>query len=77
MKIHYDIEQDQLHIAFVSGSGFESEEVAEGIVFDYDQAGNVVAVDMEHAVARMHLPAIARRNLIRALESATAEVVNR
>jgi uncharacterized protein YuzE len=77
MKIHYDSEQDQLHVAFSSGAGFESEEVAEGIVFDYDKAGSVVGMDIEHAVARMHLPAIARRDLIRTLESATAAVVER
>jgi len=77
MKIHYDVAQDQLHVALNPAAGHESEEVAEGIVFDYDKNGNVVGIDIEHAVARMHLPAIARRDLVRALESATAEVVRR
>jgi uncharacterized protein YuzE len=77
MKIHYDSAQDQLHIAFVEAAGFESEEVAEGIVFDYDKTGNVVGIDIEGAVTRMHLPAIARRDLIRALHSATTAIVNR
>ena len=77
MKIHYDSGQDQLHIALVEASAFESEEVAEGIVFDYDKTGNVVGVDIERAVARMPLPATARLDLIRALHSATTAVVNR
>jgi uncharacterized protein YuzE len=77
VNIHYDSEEDQLRIVLVSGAGSEGEEVAEGIVFHYDKVGNVVGVEVEHAVARMHLPAIARRDLVRALESGTAEVVNR
>ncbi len=47
----YDTEQDQLRITLVPGAGFESEEVAEGIVFDYDRNGNVVSVEFDHAAA--------------------------
>jgi uncharacterized protein YuzE len=74
MKIYYDSEQDQLRITLTSERNMESEEVAEGLVFDYDKQGGVVAIEIEHAVARMHLPAVARRDLLRALVEASGRV---
>jgi uncharacterized protein YuzE len=69
MKLHYDADEDQLHVVLVPGASVESEEVAEGVVLDYDASGNVVAIEIEHAIQKLHLPAIARRDLIRALEA--------
>ena len=59
MKIEYDAETDSLYIRLRSGSYSESEEVKPGIVFDFDAAGKLVAIDIEHAseiVDVKHLP---------------------
>jgi uncharacterized protein YuzE len=70
VKLFYEPIQDQLHVVLVPDTqSVESEEVAEGVVLDYDASGNVVAIEIEHAIQKLHLPAIARRDLIRALEA--------
>jgi uncharacterized protein YuzE len=67
VKFFYAADEDQLHITLVSKSQFEGEEVIPGLVFHYDQSGNVVGIDVDHAVARMELPPAARAELIKAL----------
>ena len=77
VKMHYDSTFDQLGISFGAGRCLESDEVGEGVVFDYDKDGNVVGVEMESAVRRLNLPEDAKRALVKALEKATAEAKNR
>ena len=71
MKISYATKEDQLHIILADSPILETAEVVEGLFFDYDAAGNVVAVEIEHPLERLHLPAVARQDLTRALERAT------
>jgi uncharacterized protein YuzE len=45
MKLSYYPETDSLYIDLAVGSSIESNEVSEGVVLDYDQAGNLVGID--------------------------------
>ena len=49
MKLHYDPETDSLYIDLVDRTSVDSQEVAPGIVMDYDEAGMAVGIDVEHA----------------------------
>ena len=49
MKITYDRETDSLFIRFRAGAYSESEEVQPGIVLDFDEAGKLIAIDIQHA----------------------------
>ena len=55
MNFHYDKETDSLYIELASGPGFDSEEVAEGVVVDYDKAGHIVGLDIEYASKHINL----------------------
>ena len=54
MTVTYDAEVDAAYIHFSNGRVEESEEVAAGIVLDYDEEGRIVG--MEVPSARRHLP---------------------
>jgi len=77
VKMDYDSAQDQLRMAFTPGTCEQSDEVADGVVFDYDKDGNVVGLDIEYAVKKLNLPEEARRDLVKALERITAEAKKR
>ena len=51
MRIDYDRETDSLYIELRSAPSAESEEVQPGIIFDFDSAGKIVGIDIEHASA--------------------------
>lgn len=46
MKFHYDKKVDALAIRFSDKPYAESEEVQEGIIFDYDRAGRVIGIEI-------------------------------
>jgi uncharacterized protein YuzE len=46
MKTIYDPESDALYVRFTEASVFESEEVAEGVVLDFDADGRIVAIEL-------------------------------
>lgn len=48
-KIHYDTEADSLYIELSPKNSIESEEVAPGVVLDFDAKNHVVGIDIEHA----------------------------
>lgn len=52
MKVEYDVTTDSLHISLNEGVSAESEEVTEGVVLDFDDAGKVVGIDIQHASQR-------------------------
>jgi uncharacterized protein YuzE len=47
MKINYYPETDSLYIDLSHRTSVESREVSEGVVFDYDDAGNIVGIDID------------------------------
>ena len=55
MKLHYHAEDDMLYVRLREGSYAESEEVAPGVVLDFDADGRVIAVEFEDARARTDL----------------------
>jgi uncharacterized protein YuzE len=49
MKVFYDSTTDSLYIDLSHRLGVDAEEVAPGIVLDFDQDGKVVGIDIQHA----------------------------
>jgi len=49
MKINYYSETDSLYIELSAKPSVDSKEVANGLVVDFDSAGNVVGFDIDHA----------------------------
>lgn len=62
MRTHYDPESDALYLRFAETSVTDSEEVRPGIVFDFDEQGRIVAVEIldasEHLVQGIDLAAL-------------------
>jgi uncharacterized protein YuzE len=58
MKLHYYPETDSLYIELSSTPGTETREVAEGLVADFNSAGNVVGLDIDHASRKLDLSKI-------------------
>lgn len=52
MKLAIDEEADALHLELVAVPVSESEEVAPGVIVDYDEAGQVVGVEILHLSKR-------------------------
>lgn len=46
MKAHYDPEADALSIKWSDAQYVESDEVAPGVILDYDKDGNVIGVEV-------------------------------
>lgn len=55
MNFHYDKQTDSLYIELSPKTSTESEEVAPGVVVDYDEAGQIVGLDIEHASQHTNL----------------------
>jgi uncharacterized protein YuzE len=54
VNLHYDPETDAAYLRFSAQVVIESEEVAPGIVIDYDAEGRMVGLEVLEA--RTHLP---------------------
>jgi uncharacterized protein YuzE len=55
MKLNYHAETDSLYIDLSEKPSVESREVSEGVVLDYDAAGNRVGIDIDHASKKVDL----------------------
>jgi uncharacterized protein YuzE len=49
MKFNYYPETDSLYISLIDKASADSQEVANGIVLDFDADGNLVGIDIDHA----------------------------
>ncbi len=49
MKLHYYPETDSLYINLNERPSVDSDEVAPGVVLDFDEKGRVVGIDIDHA----------------------------
>jgi uncharacterized protein YuzE len=49
MRLSYDPETDSLYIHLLERPSADSSEVAEGVVLDFDEAGGLVGIDVQHA----------------------------
>ncbi|MFA6006359.1 MAG: DUF2283 domain-containing protein [Candidatus Paceibacterota bacterium] len=52
MKFNYDKKEDILVIRFNEKKCAESDEVQPGVIFDYDSAGKIIAIEMLDARSR-------------------------
>ena len=55
MKLHYYPETDSLYIDLNERVGVDSREVADGVVIDFDNAGNPVGIDIDRASEKLDL----------------------
>lgn len=49
MKFHYYPETDSLYIDLSARESVDSQEVAPGVVLDFDAEGHLVGIDIDHA----------------------------
>lgn len=49
MKFNYYPETDSLYISLIDKPSADSQEVATGIVLDFDADGHLVGIDIDHA----------------------------
>jgi uncharacterized protein YuzE len=49
MRLSYDPETDSLYIHLVERPSTDSNEVADGVVLDFDDVGGIVGIDVQHA----------------------------
>ncbi|MCA2641444.1 MAG: DUF2283 domain-containing protein [Microcystis aeruginosa Ma_QC_Ch_20071001_S25] len=55
MKINYYPETDSLYIHLTDKPSVDSQEIAEGVVADYDELGNLVGLDIDNASKKVQL----------------------
>jgi uncharacterized protein YuzE len=55
MKLNYFPDTDSLYIDFAQKPSVESREVSDGVVLDYDDKGNLVGIDIDHASRKLDL----------------------
>ena len=55
MKLHDYPETDSLYIDLAQATRVESKRVASGVVLDFDAAGRLVGIDIDHASRRVDL----------------------
>jgi uncharacterized protein YuzE len=55
MRLEYFPDTDTLYIELRQGSGADAQEVSEDIVLDFNEAGEVIGIEIEHASRRMDL----------------------
>ena len=72
MKLQYYPETDSLYIDFSSKPGFESREISEGIVVDYDEEGNITGIDIDNASKKVNLKELTLTRLPAQVQNQTA-----
>ena len=55
MRLNYYPETDSLYIDLSETRSTKSREVSEGVVLDYDDAGNLVGIDIDNASRKVRL----------------------
>jgi len=56
MRIRYDEKADALYIRLRESKYYESDEIKDGFILDYDQAGNIIGIEILNASSYL-LPA--------------------
>ena len=55
MKVNYDKETDSLYIDLNERKSFDSKEIEDGLVLDFDEKGQIVGIDIQYASTRLDL----------------------
>lgn len=63
MKFHYYPETDSLYIDLSCKKSTRSEEVAPGVVLDFDSEGHLVGIDIDHASKLLDLSRLEAESL--------------
>ncbi len=63
MRLSYHEETDSLYIHLVERPGVDADEVAPGIVVDFDTSGKPVGIDIEHAKSVIDLTTLETESL--------------
>ncbi|HEB10454.1 MAG TPA: DUF2283 domain-containing protein [Spirochaetales bacterium] len=58
MKFHYYKETDSLYIDLSEKTSTDSQEVAPGIVLDFDDSGKLVGIDIQNASENVELTSL-------------------
>jgi uncharacterized protein YuzE len=53
MKLNYYEDTNSLYIDLSTSPGSRSEEIADGVVVDYNEAGHAVGIDIQNVPKRM------------------------
>ena len=72
MKLSYYPDTDSLYIDLLEIPSVESREISEGVVLDYDAAGNVVGIDIDNASEKVALKELTLSKLPFILQTITA-----
>ena len=72
MKLSYYPDTDSLYIDLSETPSVESREISEGVVLDYDEAGNVVGIDIDNASQKVALNELTLSKLPFILQTITA-----
>ncbi|MGZ8182448.1 MAG: DUF2283 domain-containing protein [Methylobacter sp.] len=71
MKLSYDPETDSLYIHLSDTPSVDSDEVADGVVLDFDSLGQLVGIDVQHASQKTDIQSIVLSHLpLRDLQAA-------
>jgi uncharacterized protein YuzE len=58
MKLSYDKETDSLYIHLSNTPSVDSDEVADGVVLDFDGNGTFVGIDVQHASQKTDIQSV-------------------
>jgi uncharacterized protein YuzE len=72
MKLHYYPDTDTLYISFNEKIALDGEEIASDVVVDYDEAGRITGIELEHASDWVDLTTLEARSLPAATNGPTA-----
>jgi len=72
MRLSYCVETDSLYIDLSSATSTESREISEGVVLDYDAAGNLVGIDIDNASRKIDLERLVLNKLPSRVETVEA-----
>jgi uncharacterized protein YuzE len=63
LKLYYYPETDSLYIDLSEKVSVDSQEVAPGVVLDFDAGGNLVGIDIDHASKTVNLSRLEAESL--------------
>jgi uncharacterized protein YuzE len=63
MKLSYDKETDSLYIHLSNTPSVDSDEVADGVVLDFDSNGVLVGIDVQHASQKTDINSVSLSHL--------------
>ncbi len=63
MKLHYYPETDSLYIDLSTAPSVESQEIADNLIADYDEHGQIVGLDIQRASRHLDLSKVEIKHL--------------